>query len=149
MTGTSFFYTHTGQWRYEKFGPAELASPLGRGLFAGQDVRGLPGPGLPAWVDAVSTRLSAVTPGFPMKPNEAGVPAFRSTWSASCGRDACGFAAEDPDDPANFPRVLTVWRANLLGLVGQGHGVLHAAPARHRRRGPGARSPRSACARPR
>ena len=36
MTGTSFFYTHTGQWRYEKFGPAELASPLGRGLFAGK-----------------------------------------------------------------------------------------------------------------
>ena len=30
------------------------------------------------------------------------------------------FAAEDPDDPANWPRVLTVWRANLLGSSGKG-----------------------------
>jgi nitrate reductase / nitrite oxidoreductase, alpha subunit len=36
MAGTSFFYLHSDQWRYEGFGPAELASPLGRGLFAGQ-----------------------------------------------------------------------------------------------------------------
>src|SRR5690606_10644478 len=36
MTGTSFWYTHTDQWRYESFGAAELASPLGRGLFAGR-----------------------------------------------------------------------------------------------------------------
>ena len=36
MTGTSFFYTHTDQWRYEQFGAAELASPLGRGLFTGK-----------------------------------------------------------------------------------------------------------------
>ena len=31
-----------------------------------------------------------------------------------------GFAGEDPDDPANFPRVMTVWRANLLGSSGKG-----------------------------
>jgi nitrate reductase / nitrite oxidoreductase, alpha subunit len=30
------------------------------------------------------------------------------------------FAGEDPDDPANWPRVLTVWRANLLGSSGKG-----------------------------
>ena len=32
-----------------------------------------------------------------------------------------GFAADDPDDPANFPRALTVWRANLLGSSGKGN----------------------------
>src|SRR5262249_15578716 len=31
-----------------------------------------------------------------------------------------GFAGEDPDDPGNWPRVLTVWRANLLGSSGKG-----------------------------
>ena len=31
------------------------------------------------------------------------------------------FACEDPDDPANFPRVLTLWRANLLGSSSKGH----------------------------
>jgi nitrate reductase alpha subunit len=30
------------------------------------------------------------------------------------------FAGEDPDDPRNFPRVMTVWRANLLGSSGKG-----------------------------
>ena len=30
------------------------------------------------------------------------------------------FADEDPDNPANFPRVMTVWRANLLGSSGKG-----------------------------
>src|SRR6185312_3809162 len=36
MTGTSFFYLHTDQWRYENFDAAELASPLGRGVFTGR-----------------------------------------------------------------------------------------------------------------
>jgi nitrate reductase alpha subunit len=32
-----------------------------------------------------------------------------------------GFAGEDPDAPENFPRVLSVWRANLLGSSGKGN----------------------------
>ena len=31
------------------------------------------------------------------------------------------FAAEDPDAPENWPRVLTVWRANLLGSSSKGN----------------------------
>ena len=31
------------------------------------------------------------------------------------------FACEDPDAPENVPRVLTVWRANILGSSGKGH----------------------------
>ena len=31
------------------------------------------------------------------------------------------FACEDPDAPGNHPRILTVWRANLLGSSGKGH----------------------------
>ena len=30
------------------------------------------------------------------------------------------FAVEDPDDPQNFPRCLTLWRANLLGNTAKG-----------------------------
>jgi len=30
------------------------------------------------------------------------------------------FAGEDPDAPENFPRILTVWRSNLLGSSGKG-----------------------------
>lgn len=35
--------------------------------------------------------------------------------------DRLQFAAEDPDAPENFPRVLTIWRANLLGSSSKGH----------------------------
>lgn len=31
-----------------------------------------------------------------------------------------GFACEDPDAPENWPRVLTVWRSNLLGSSAKG-----------------------------
>jgi nitrate reductase alpha subunit len=31
------------------------------------------------------------------------------------------FAAEDPDAPENFPRILAVWRANLLGSSAKGN----------------------------
>ena len=31
------------------------------------------------------------------------------------------FAIEDPDAPENWPRVLTVWRANLLGSSSKGN----------------------------
>ena len=31
------------------------------------------------------------------------------------------FACEDPDASQNHPKVLTVWRANLLGSSGKGH----------------------------
>ena len=31
------------------------------------------------------------------------------------------FAVEDPDAPENWPRVLTVWRANLLGSLSKGN----------------------------
>ncbi len=119
MTGTSFFYLNTGQWRYEAFGPGELASPLGRGLFAGR-----------AFADCVAqaSRLGW-TPSHPAlgrNPldlcDEAGreglaVPDY-VVRELREGR--LRFAAQDPDDPANWPRVLTVWRANLLGSSGKG-----------------------------
>jgi nitrate reductase alpha subunit len=30
-------------------------------------------------------------------------------------------SCEDPDDPANWPRNMFVWRSNLLGSSGKGH----------------------------
>ncbi|MCZ4151234.1 hypothetical protein BZG21_43385, partial [Escherichia coli] len=31
------------------------------------------------------------------------------------------FACEDPDAPENFPRVVLIWRANILGSSGKGN----------------------------
>jgi nitrate reductase alpha subunit len=119
MTGTSFFYLHTDQWRYESFGAGELASPLGRGLFRGR-----------AFADtlAQASRMGWTPshPAFDRNPLDLADEAARAGQSVSdyvvgelkAGR--LGFAGEDPDDPANFPRVMTVWRANLLGSSGKG-----------------------------
>ncbi len=119
MTGTSFFYLHTDQWRYENFGADELASPLGRGLFRNK---------APADALAQASRLGW-TPSYPTF-NRNPLDLADSATAAGKGLGdfvvdelAAGrlrFAGEDPDDPANFPRVMTVWRANLLGSSGKG-----------------------------
>ncbi|GAB2921879.1 nitrate reductase subunit alpha [Micromonospora polyrhachis] len=119
MTGTSFWYVHTDQWRYEHFGPGELSSPLGRGLFAGR-----------TFIDclAQASRLgwAPSQPAFDRNSLDLADEAARAgtpvpeyvVQELQAGR--LRFAVEDPDDPRNFPRVLTVWRANLLGSSGKG-----------------------------
>jgi len=119
MAGTSFFYLHSDQWRYESFGAAELASPLGSGLFAGRTF---------ADCLAQASRLGWTPshPAFSRNPLDLADEAARAgkpvadyvTGELTAGR--LGFAAQDPDDPRNWPRVLTVWRANLLGSSGKG-----------------------------
>ncbi len=119
MTGTSFFYLHSDQWRYESFGAGELASPLGRGLFTGRAF---------ADVLAQASRMGWTPshPAFDRNPLDlageaaaAGMPVNDYVVDElTAGR--LRFAGEDPDDPRNFPRVMTVWRANLLGSSGKG-----------------------------
>jgi nitrate reductase / nitrite oxidoreductase, alpha subunit len=119
MTGTSYFYLHTDQWRYESFGADQLASPLGRGLFKDRTF---------ADCLAQAGRLGW-TPSHPAFNRN---PLDLADEAAAAGKPAADyiveelksgrlrFADEDPDDPANFPRVMTVWRANLLGSSGKG-----------------------------
>ena len=119
MTGTSFFYLHSGQWRYEAFGPGELASPLGRGLFGGRTF---------ADCLAQASRLGWTPshPAFSRNPLDLCDEARRASVSVpdyivqELREGRLRFAGEDPDDPANWPRVMTVWRANLLGSSGKG-----------------------------
>ncbi|MGI8916228.1 MAG: molybdopterin-dependent oxidoreductase, partial [Chloroflexota bacterium] len=120
QAGTPYFYLHTDQWRYETFAADELASPLGRSLFRGQQ-----------FVDtnALATRLGWLPsyPTFNRNPLTVVEEATRQGMTPEdyvlqevrAGR--LRFACEDPDDPANFPRVFTVWRSNILGSSGKGH----------------------------
>ncbi|HWF41983.1 MAG TPA: nitrate reductase subunit alpha [Acidothermaceae bacterium] len=119
MTGTSFFYLHTDQWRYENFGAAELASPLGRGLFTNRTF---------ADCLAQASRLGWTPshPAFDRNPLDIADQAKAANKPVAqyvvdelkAGR--LKFSGEDPDDPANFPRVMTIWRANVLGSSGKG-----------------------------
>ena len=120
MAGTSFWYLNTDQWRYDAFGADQMSARTGKGLFAGK-----------AFADtlAQAARMgwSPSYPTFDRNPLEladqaaaAGTPAGEYVVSElKAGR--LRFACEDPDAPENFPRVLTVWRANLLGSSGKGN----------------------------
>ncbi|MDR0358428.1 MAG: nitrate reductase subunit alpha [bacterium] len=117
---TPYLYMATDQWRYEGFDAGELASPLGRGLFQGRQF---------ADCYALAARLGWM-PAFPSFDRN---PLELSDSAEAAGLDLpeyvvrelregrLRFAAEDPDAPENFPRVLTVWRSNLLGSSGKGH----------------------------
>jgi len=120
MAGTAFWYLATDQWRYDGFGADELATPLGKGLFKGK-----------ALADTLAQ--SARMGWLPSYPTFNRNPLTIVEQAEAAGKDVAAFvveqlksgdlrfACEDPDAPENFPRVLTVWRANLLGSSGKGN----------------------------
>lgn len=123
MTSTSFWYVATDQWRYEGFGADELTSPVGRGT-AGS---ALPRTMMDCLVQACRLGWTPSHPGFDRNPldlcdeaAEAGrtVPEHIVD-ELSAGR--LKFAIQDPDAPHNVPRVLTTWRANLIGNSAKGN----------------------------
>ncbi|WP_030672689.1 nitrate reductase subunit alpha [Streptomyces rimosus] len=120
MAGTPYWYLHSGQWRYDRAPADALASPAARGLFARQHTADLV---------ARSARRGWMPsyPTFDANPLELGrrirdAGADPGRWVAA-ERDAgrLSFACEAPDAPANWPRVLNVWRANLIGSSAKGN----------------------------
>ena len=121
MNGTSFFYAHSDQWRYEKLDVAELLSPLAD-----------PAPLSRQHDRSQRTRrahgLAALGPAARRQSADArGRSGERPVWiKDSCRRRpespaAIRMACEDPDNPVNFPRNLFIWRSNLFGSSGKGH----------------------------
>ncbi len=123
QNGTSFFYFASDQWRYDNYSAAHLLSPLSTGC----------GPQHMADFNAIAARLGWLPsyPQFDRNPLEicreaaaAGARSDEQTVSYVVDQlknNALRFGVEDPDDPKNVPRVLFLWRANLLGASGKGH----------------------------
>lgn len=118
VPGTSYWYAHTDQWRYDAYGAEKLATPLG----AADSTVGTPWTSWPRprpWAGARSIRSSTALrwmwPTRPLPPVATPV-----TTSPRLASGELRLAVTDPDDPANWPRVLTVWRANLIGASGKG-----------------------------
>ncbi len=117
---TPFWYLMSDQWRYESFGAGEFTSPAGPGGLADRHL---------ADCHAQAARLG----WLPAYPTLSRNPLDVADEATADGRDPVqhvadelasgrlGLACEDPDDPANFPRILTLWRANLLGSSSKGH----------------------------
>jgi len=120
MAGTAYWYSHTDQWRYDTYRADALASPLGPGRVRGMHTADLV---------AASARMGWM-PSFPTFNRN---PVDLGREAAERGQDpgeyvagqltdgTLRFAAEDPDDPANWPRTLTVWRSNLFGSSAKGN----------------------------
>ena len=120
MIHTAYWYLHTDQFRYDHFAADVVAAQTGSGRLAGMST---------ADVIAKSARMG----WMPSYPTFTRNPLDLADEAAALGRPAAEyvvdqlrtgglrFAAEDPDAPENFPRVLAIWRANLLGSSGKGN----------------------------
>ncbi|MDO0937923.1 nitrate reductase subunit alpha [Streptomyces sp. DG2A-72] len=115
MIGTAYWFLNTDQWRYDRFTADVLASPLGEGRFAGMT-------GADCLALSARSGWMPSYPTFDRNPLELG-GAFGDPVSRVVAELRAGtlkFACENPDAPENWPRVLTLWRANLLGSSAKG-----------------------------
>ena len=122
-TARPSYYFATDQWRYDTLRPETVLSPLARSPAARHM----------ADYNATAARLGWLPsyPQFDRNPLDivrdaeaAGAASDEEIAAFAVERLKKGelrFAVEDPDNPANFPRVLFLWRANLLGASGKGH----------------------------
>ncbi len=123
MIQTAYWYLHTDQYRYDSFSADTVAAattPVAKRQLTGKST---------ADVIAQSARMGWMPsyPTFDRSPLQvaddaeaAGLPVGEYVpRELTAGR--LRFASEDPDAPENFPRVLTIWRANLLGSSAKGN----------------------------
>jgi nitrate reductase alpha subunit len=120
MNGTSFFYAHSDQWRYEKLDVSELLSPLAdpapyRGSMIDLNVRAERMGWLPS-----APQLNVNPLRLADEAEKADVE-VRDHVVAGLKSGKLSMACEDPDNPVNFPRNLFIWRSNLFGSSGKGH----------------------------
>ena len=121
MNSTSFFYAHTSQWRHEKLHLSEILAPTAD--VAKYDQMSM------LDMNAKSERMGWLPSAPQLQTNPLDVVAA----AQAAGKDPVAYAAEmlksgalnmscdDPDNPANFPRNMFVWRSNILGSSGKGH----------------------------
>jgi nitrate reductase alpha subunit len=120
MIQAAYWYLHTDQFRYDHFGADTLSAATSGGQLAGLST---------ADVVAKSARMGWMPsyPTFNRNPLDlcdeaaaAGRPVAEHV-VAELQEGTLKFAGEDPDSPENFPRVLAIWRANLLGSSAKGN----------------------------
>lgn len=120
MTGTTFFYNHSSQWRHEKLNMHEILSPMA-------DKQDFPEHTLDYNIKAERMGWLPSAPQLNRNPLQITKDAANAGMSAKdftvqeLKNGNLKFACEAPDAPENFPRNMFVWRSNLLGSSGKGH----------------------------
>ncbi len=120
MNGTSFWYAHTDQWRYESLHVSEILSPLApagdwSGAMIDFNVRAERMGWLPSAPQLSGNPLDLGKRLFDegANPGEAVAAGLKD--------GSLSFASADPDNPRNWPRNMFFWRSNVLGASGKGH----------------------------
>ncbi|KEO56865.1 nitrate reductase subunit alpha [Thioclava indica] len=120
MNGTSAFYAHSDQWRYETLSASEILSPTA--------------PEGDWNISLIDYNVRAERMGWlPSAPQLKTNPLEVAKAAKAAGVDPKDYvvdklksgelqmSCEDPDAPENWMRNLYVWRSNLLGSSGKGH----------------------------
>jgi nitrate reductase alpha subunit len=120
MNSTSFFYAHTDQWRYETLKVDEILSPTAPegpwdGTLIDYNIRAERMGWLPSAPQLQTNPLDVA------KAAEAAGQEAKDYVATHLKAGTLTMSCEDPDDPANWPRNMFVWRSNLLGSSGKGH----------------------------
>ncbi|KZK88874.1 Respiratory nitrate reductase 1 alpha chain [Pseudovibrio sp. Ad5] len=120
MNSTSFFYAHTDQWRYETLKVDEILSPTAPdgdwdASLIDYNIRAERMGWLPS-APQLETNSLQVAKAIEESGKEAKDYIAQELKSGSLK-----LSCEDPDNEANWPRNLFVWRSNLLGSSGKGH----------------------------
>ena len=123
MNSTSFFYAHSDQWRYETLDVSEIISPTAPagdwgGALIDYNVRAERMGWLPSAPQLKTNPLDVA------KAARASGQSAKDYVTEGLKSGALEMSCKDPDDPANWPRNLFVWRSNLLGSSGKGHEYL-------------------------
>jgi nitrate reductase alpha subunit len=121
----SFHYVHTDQWRYERtagesrINPAPGGSSFTSGHTIDHQVRAVRRGWLPFYPQFDKNPLEVVREA---RAAGASTDAEVIAWVVRQLREKkLRFAVEDPDAPANWPRVWLIWRGNALSSSAKGH----------------------------
>lgn len=120
MNSTSFFYAHTDQWRYETLTSEDIISPTApdgdwSGTMIDYNVQAERMGWLPSAPQLKDNPLQIT------KDAEAAGKTPKDYVVQGLKDGSLQMSCEDPDDPANWPRNMFIWRSNLLGASGKGH----------------------------
>lgn len=120
QNSTSFFYAHTDQWRYEVLRPDMMLAPYAdKERWAGSlidcNIRSERMGWLPSAPQIKANPLQIVRDAEAQNAD----PISYVVDGLKTGK--LQLSCEDPDDPANWPRNMFVWRSNILGSSGKGH----------------------------
>lgn len=120
MITTGFYYLTTDQWRYDNSKASRLASPLAnRGVVGDKHLSD-------TLIESMKRGWMPAYPQFNRNPlllpdeAEAKGMTIQEHVADELNSGRMQFAAEDPDAPENWPRILLNWRTNLMGSSAKG-----------------------------